>query len=342
MSEARLRVRRALRECIPGDSELVLVACSGGADSLALALAAGDEIRAGRARIGAVIIDHGLQVGSAEVAERAAEACRRAGLDPVEVVRVEVALGPGHGGPEAAARTARRTALQDAAHRHGASAVLLAHTRDDQAETVLLRLARGSGARSLAAMAPVEGLWRRPLLDLPRDLVRSSLDGERAWEDPHNDDSRYARVRVRAEVMPALVAGLGSDVVDGLARSARLLRDDADALDAAADLAWPGVIAAESGGTALDVDALASLPRAIRTRLLKRAALEAGVPANDLAMAHVDRMEALVSDWRGQGAIDLPGGVGVRRSYGRLEFGRVASVDERRGRHPQDSPAPEE
>ena len=342
MSEARLRVRRALRESIPDDSELVLVACSGGADSLALALAAGDEVRSGNALIGAVIVDHGLQTDSAHVAVSAAEACRRAGLDPVEVIRVEVAQGPGHGGPEAAARTARRMALQDAAHRHGAVAVLLAHTRDDQAETVLMRLARGSGARSLAAMAPVEGLWRRPLLDLPRDVVRSSLNGEEAWEDPHNTDPRYTRVRVRAEIMPVLVAGLGGDVVDGLARSARLLRDDADALDAAADQSWQRVSVTVPEGQALDVEALAALPRALRTRLLRRAALEAGVPANDLTLAHVDRMEALVSDWKGQGAIDLPGGVGVRRSYGRLALGRVASVDERRGRRPQDSPAPEE
>lgn len=342
MSEARLQVRRALRESLADDSELVLVACSGGADSLALACAAGDEVRSGGRRIGAVIVDHGLQAESADVAEQAAAACLRAGLDPVEVIRVDVPQGPGQGGPEAAARTARRAALAEAAQRLGASGVLLAHTRDDQAETVLLRLARGSGARSLAAMAPTDGLWRRPLLDLPRSVVRASLDGEAAWEDPHNADPRFARVRVRTTALPALTASLGDDVVDGLARSARLLRDDADALDALAEAVWSDVLLPGSPDISLDVDAIALLPRAVRTRLLRRAALLAGVPPNDLTLAHIDRVEALVSDWRGQGMVDLPGGVGVRRAYGRLDLGRVEPVHQRRARSPQVSPAPEE
>ena len=342
MSEARLQVRRAVRECLNDDPTLALVACSGGADSLALALAAGDEARASGCRVGAVIIDHALQDHSGQVAVQAADACLRAGLDPVEVIRVDVAQGPGQGGLESAARTARRAALAEAAGRLGAEAVLLAHTRDDQAETVLLRLARGSGARSLAAMAPIDGLWRRPLLDLPREVVRASLDGEPAWEDPHNTDQRFARVRVRTAALPSLAASLGDDVVDGLARSARLLRDDADALDSAADAVWPDVANAGAEGVTLDVESLATLPRAVRTRLLRRAAIAAGVPANDLTLAHIDRVEALVSDWRGQGMVDLPGGVGVRRAYGRLELGHVKPVNERRGRNLQVSPAPEE
>lgn len=342
--DARLAVRRALRDALADlqADDLVLVACSGGADSLALALAAGDEVRSSGRRIGAIVVDHALQQRSAEVAAAAAAACRLAGLAPVDVVRVQVPTGPGHGGPEAAAREARRSALVAVASHLGAAAVLLAHTRDDQAETVLLRLARGSGARTLAAMAPVDGLWRRPLLDLPRSVVRASLAGAPPWEDPHNADPRYARVRVRSTALPALVQALGNDVVDGLARSARLLRDDADALDAAADAAWAAVVLDATDGIALDVEGLAELPRAVRTRILRRAAVESGVAPADLTLAHVDRVEALVSAWAGQGMVDLPGGIGARRTCGRLELGRVPSVAERRARSPHGAPAPEE
>lgn len=324
----RLEVRRALRSSLAdlADESLVLIACSGGPDSLALALAAGDEVRSGRARyrFGAVVVDHGLQPDSAEVAARAAEACIEAGLDPVEVMRVEVR--PDSDGPEAAARTARRAALLAAADRRGAVAVLLAHTRDDQAETVLLRLARGSGARSLSGMAPVTGPWRRPLLGLPRSVVHASLGSTDAWADPHNVDPAYARSRVRAEALPALVSSLGPDVVDGLARTASLLRDDADALEAWADDAWAAVCLPNGDaqpGVTLDIDALAALPRALRTRLVRRAAIEAGAPAGALTREHVLRVEALVSDWRGQGSVDVPGLVSAGRAYGRLEFRRI-------------------
>lgn len=335
-------VRRALRDALAdlAAESPVLVACSGGPDSVALARAAGVERRASGRPICAVVVDHGLQQGSAGVAETAAQLCREAGLDPVDVVRVVVDTGPGSGGLEAAARDARRAALTEVAERRGCRAILLAHTRDDQAETVLLRLARGSGARTLSAMAPVEGLWRRPLLDLPRAVVHASVEGVVTWSDPHNADPRFARVRVRTSALPALVEALGDDVVDGLARSARLLRDDADALDDLAEQAW--LQAGTSGGTVLDVEALEALPRAVRSRVLRRAALASGVPAHALTLAHVDRLEALVSRWRGQGAVDLPGSVAADRAYGRLTFGRVESVDDRRGRAPQQPSAPEE
>lgn len=337
---ARLTVRRALRASIADldASAPVLVACSGGADSLALALAAADERRATGRPIAAVVVDHALQANSADVAHDAAEACARAGLDPAEVVRVDVAQGPGSGGLEAAARDARRAALLDAAARLDCRAILLAHTRDDQAETVLLRLARGSGARSLSAMAPVDGLWRRPLLDVPRAVVRASLDGHAAWEDPHNVDSSFARVRVRREALPALAEALGDDVVDGLARSARLLRDDAVALDALADNAMTHLLIEVEAGLAFDVPALQGLPRAVRTRVLRQAALRAGVPANDLTLAHIDRIEALISDWHGQGAVDLPAHVGASRAYERLTLGRIDSVSERRDRSARRAP----
>lgn len=321
--EARATVRRAVEDGLadlPHDA-IVLVGVSGGADSLALARAAGELDR----RVAAGIIDHGLQPDSAEVAQTAAHACAEMGLDPVIVERVQVsATGVG---PEAAAREARRVALAGLADRLGASAILLAHTRDDQAETVLLRLARGSGARSLAAMVPVTGRWRRPLLDIPRAVVRASVADLSTWEDPHNDDPAYARTRVRHGALPALVDALGPDVVSGLARSARMLGDDADALEVLARESARALV--DDQGT-LDVVALAALPRALRTRIIRDAAIAAGCPAGSLTSAHIDRVEVLVTDWHGQGGVDLPGGLAGERAYGRLAIRRVPPVAERR------------
>lgn len=321
--DARSVVRRAVERGLadlPADA-LVLVAVSGGADSLSLAQGVADAGRPAAAGI----VDHALQPDSSAVADRAALECARLGLAPVIVERVD-ATARGSG-PEAAARDARRSALEGMADRLGSAAILLAHTRDDQAETVLLRLARGSGARSLAAMAPVAGRWRRPLLDLPREVVRASAVGLAVWEDPHNEDPAYARSRVRHGAMPALVESLGPDVVPGLARSARLLRDDADALD---DLARAAGADLTDAYGALDVPGLAGLPRAVRTRVIRSAAVAAGCPGSALTSAHVDRLEALVSQWHGQGAVDLPGGLAGERVYGRLVIHRVPPVAERR------------
>ncbi|WP_328342268.1 tRNA lysidine(34) synthetase TilS [Micromonospora sp. NBC_00421] len=239
----RVAVRRALAD-LSADGP-VLVACSGGADSLALAVAtAFVASRLGRPA-GLVTVDHGLQAGSAERAAAVAGWAGRVGFDPVEAVPVTVAGRPG--GPEAAARQARYQALADVARRHGAAAVLLGHTRDDQAETVLLALARGAGPRGLAGMPARRDLagvpLLRPLLDVTREQTRSACAalGLTPWEDPHNTDPSYARARVRADVLPALVAALGAGVLDNLARTARLLAADTAALDdlAAAALATP-------------------------------------------------------------------------------------------------------
>lgn len=323
VEDARRVVRRAIEACLVdlGPRAPVLVAVSGGADSLALARGA-----AGLALpVTAGVIDHGLQDDSADVAEQAAQACSRMGVDTVLVERVVVTeRGVG---PEAAARDARRTALEQMAQRIGASAILLAHTRDDQAETVLLRLARGSGARSLAAMSPVRGLWRRPLLDVSRDVVRASVADLPVWEDPHNSDPAYSRTRVRHGAVPALVEALGPEVIAGLARSARLLRDDADALD---HLALDAAASSTLPDGALDIERLAALPRALRTRVIKSTILAAGSPAAALTSTHIDRVEALVSDWHGQGPVDLPGGICGERQYGRLTLHRVPPVADRR------------
>ncbi|SCG76574.1 tRNA(Ile)-lysidine synthase [Micromonospora rifamycinica] len=256
VAAVRVAVRRALAG-LPADGP-VLVACSGGADSLALAVAtAFVTARLGRSA-GLVTVDHGLQAGSVERAAAVAEWAGRVGFDPAEAVPVTVAGRPG--GPEAAARQARYQALTDAARRHRAVAVLLGHTRDDQAETVLLALARGAGPRGLAGMPTrreVAGVpLLRPLLDVTREQTRDACAalGLVPWQDPHNTDPSYARARVRADALPALVAALGLGVRDNLARTARLLAADTAALDdlAAAALATPR---AGSDGSASDASA---------------------------------------------------------------------------------------
>jgi tRNA(Ile)-lysidine synthase len=299
---------------------VVLVACSGGADSLALAAAVAFEAPKLGLTAGAVIVDHGLQAGSDKTAARAAEQCRGLGLEPVRVRAVEVGT---EGGPEGAARTARYDALRDAADELGADVVLLAHTRDDQAETVLLGLARGSGARSLAGMAAEAGLLRRPLLDVPRSTTAAACiaSGLRPWHDPHNDDPKYRRVRVRHEVLPVLEEALGPGVTEALARTAGLLRADADALDVlAADLAETAV-QHDKTEVVCDIAVLADEPAALRTRVLRQAALEAGCRANDLSAGHVAAVDALVTGWRGQRWIDLPQGVRAVRRGGFLVLG---------------------
>lgn len=317
MPYPHLDVRRAVREelaDVPAGA-VVLVACSGGADSLALAAALAWAAPRHGVRAGGVSVDHGLQNGSAARARAAAAAMARLGLDIVEVAHVNAARGAD--GPEGNARAARYAALDAAATRWDAAAVLLGHTRDDQAETVLLGLARGSGARSLSGMPRRSGSYRRPLLDLSRDVVRAALpDGVKPWEDPHNADPAYARSRVRHRVLPVLEAELGPGVADALARTAELLRADADALDdlaaaAARDLA---------GGAGYAVDELARLPRAVRWRVLRAAAIAAGSPATDLTAGHVLAVDELIMSWRGQAGIDLPGGLRAVRRGGLLSF----------------------
>ncbi|MCX2927860.1 tRNA lysidine(34) synthetase TilS [Streptomyces sp. NEAU-W12] len=309
------RTPEAPRACEP--SPLVLVACSGGADSMALASALAFEAPRLGVRAGGVTVDHGLQAGSDLRAAEVTLRLRGLGLGPVESVAVTVGRG---GGPEAAARDARYAALDAAAERHGAAAVLLGHTRDDQAETVLLGLARGSGIRSLSGMAAVSGAagrYRRPFLRLDRQTARTACMAQSlpVWDDPHNTDPAYTRSRLRHEGLPALEKALGKGVVEALARTAQLSRDDADALDAWADRAEAGVRDADGR---LECAGLHALPPAVRRRVLRRAAIDAGAPAGSLFARHIEEVDRLITGWRGQGAINLPGRVVARRQGGRL------------------------
>ena len=293
---------------------LALVAVSGGADSLALAAATQFVAVKRGLRAGAIVVDHGLQSESATVAERAAETARSLGLDPVEVVRVVVGTD---GGPEAAARDARYDALRAAVKRHGASVILTGHTRNDQAETVLLGLARGSGPGSLRGMSELEDGIGRPLLDVTRETTQAAAlaEGLEPSDDPHNLDERFARVRVRHAVLPVLESELGPGIVDALSRTADLVRDDDDALDLlAAGMAYQVL---EDNPVAFVANDVATRPRALRSRIIRIAAQRAW--GTTLSHTQTRAIDALLVAWHGQGPVDVTGGSVVRHD-GRVVF----------------------
>lgn len=339
LRDVRLAVRAGLLEAgAPGGT--VVLGVSGGPDSLAMLAAAVHVAPALRVRVHAVCVDHGWHPATGAVAVRTALACLRTGADDVRVVRVRparTAAGGHPGGPEDAARTARLAALEGAAERDGAVAVLLGHTLDDQAEQVLLGLARGSGARALAGVPRRRGRLLRPLLGLRRDLVRAACpeldDLGLPWQDPANSEPRYLRARVRAELVPVLADVLGPGSVESLARSAALLRADDDALREWADRETAALLAdvpgadrdvtgpTVAGGLEVPVGPLASLPQAVRTRVLRRLATRAGARA--LTSAHTRALDALVVGRSGLGPADLPGAVRAWRTTGADGCGRL-------------------
>ena len=313
VAAARLAVRHALDD-LPAGAH-VLVAGSGGPDSTALAAATAFVAPRLGLTAGFACADQHWTPGSGDHSRAAVATAAGLGLHPSVVIDAPAARS------EKAARDARRAALLTEAHAQGALAILLGHTLDDQAETVLLRLARGSGARSLAGMPARDGLWRRPFLGLQRDLVRASCVAQQlpTWDDPSNDDPEFARTRVRAQVLPLLEEALGPGITASLARSAALLRIDADGLDALAGCYLAGFANPFDGPEgALALPALQGLSPAVRSRVLRAAALHAGCPPTALSAGHIRAMEALVTAWRGQGPLSLPGGVSAARRGGTI------------------------
>lgn len=329
LDPAVAEVRLAVREALTGaDSPgAVVVGLSGGADSVALTAAVAFEAPRLGISAAAVIVDHGLQDGSAQAAADAAAVARGLGVG-ARVVQVAV---DGGGGPEAAARRARYDSLTDEARSAGAGAVLVGHTLDDQAETVLLGLARGSGAGSLQGMAPVSQLapgvaLLRPLLDVRRTTTRAACaaEGLAVWDDPHNADPRFARVRVRRTVLPVLEAELGPGIALALARTAAQLREDAEAFDEMIDETIEDIVEHAEAGISVSVAALAANPAALRHRIIRHiVSAEFGA---GLTRAQTLEVARLVTDWAGQGPIDLPG-CRARRVGGRLEFSASGTVD---------------
>jgi len=316
MAQASVAIRNAVKEqlerCEAGDC--ILVAVSGGADSLALAYATLVESSPLAIKAIAVTIDHQLQEKSSDQAAKVEKQLRAMGYQDVVVAKVKVSL---ESGLEAGARSARYEALQRITLEKNAVKVLLGHTRDDQAESVLLGLARGSGTRSLSGMAIENGIYLRPRLALTRAQTEEACTefGIEYWNDPHNENLDFSRVRVRLEVLPVMEEQIGPGIAAALARSAALLRDDADALDAIASAEI-----SRHNLTDLECSELELLPRAIRTRILRTAIYAAGAPSGSISADHIGAVEALVTSWHGQGLVSLPGGVKVERISGRLSL----------------------
>ena len=350
-----LAVRACLTSFIDeaGAPPALVVGLSGGADSLALALTTIDVAARAGIPVITVTVDHGLREGSDEEARRVADLAASLGARAV----VETVMVGGQGGPEGAARDARRAALRAVGAREGAP-ILLGHTMDDQAETVLLRLARGSGPSSLRAIAPIsrdgDGVtWLRPLLKLRRTDTEEACAqaGLAPVHDPTNDidgpwraadGSPLRRSALRHGAIPALASALGVDPVPALARTAALCAEDDDALSdraraltAAARVADDTDPADRGMSVALAVAPLRGAPRAVRTRALREAAQAAGIRA--LSSAHIDAVDGLVVAWRGQGPIDLPGGLASRVGHGARA--RIVFVARGRGTPPETDPA---
>jgi tRNA(Ile)-lysidine synthase len=308
----RSAVRPHLENCEAGD--VVLVAVSGGADSLALASAVQKEASSLTIKAIAVTINHQLQEGSKVQAEKVKAQLLEIGYEEVIIRDVEVSMSEGL---EAGARAARYLALDEIFEERKAKQIYLGHTRDDQAETVLLGLARGSGTRSLSGMAAKNKNYIRPMLSITRDETEKACQeiGVTPWSDPHNQNTEFTRVRVRKNVLPVMEENLGPGIAASLARSAALFRDDADALDEIAAREIEGLNLAD-----LECSYLERLPRAVRSRILRRAIYAAGAPGGAISADHLAGVEALVTAWHGQGEVSLPGGVKVARISGRLSL----------------------
>lgn len=308
VAATRLAVRRL--GLAPGT---VVVAVSGGADSLALLAATLFESREAGWNVVAATVDHGLQDGSAEHAAGVVK--QTAALGVHETLSATVSVVPDGQGIEAAAREARYAVLGEIAERFTAQAVLLGHTLDDQAETVLMGLTRGSGGRSIAGMRRAFGVFRRPFLDVTRAQTEAACraEGIEWWTDPHNSDPRFLRSRVRHTVMPMLEEQLGPGVAQTLASTGDLLREDLESLDQIAEDSMVGSAALKK---------LRGFPPAIRSRVLRMAALEAGAPSSELFRVHVDALVDLVLDPRGR-EIQLPGLVTAFCDGDSLKFKRT-------------------
>ena len=300
------------------DAPLILVACSGGRDSLALACVAHLVADMTGLRCGALLIDHGLVPDSDRVAEHAAGTCRELGLDPVRVTKVDVPVTSA--GPEADARAARYQALSGQALELGAKAVLLAHTRDDQAETVLIGLIRSQGLEAITGMArriEREGMcYLRPFLDLDRKDTTAicSQQGIDWWDDPTNGDDQPAdctlpetlplRSRIRHDLLPALNRFAGRDMVRRLALGADMARLDQDYLDSQVDGLYQRLVASPDSGqkaegvlVCLDARGLADCHPALRTRLLAQVLTKLGIR---FTAVQVRALDDLVCRWHGQ------------------------------------------
>jgi len=303
-------IRKALKPFLNDLTQPVLFGCSGGADSMALAIALFAEC--GGEKAIPVVVDHGLQPNSDQITAKVVAQLKTIGYKRVETAVAQVIVTDGL---EASARRARYKVFHQFIDSYQPKYFFLAHTLNDQAETALLGLARGSGARSLSGMATQNNLFVRPLLKITRQMSEAACAeaGIDFWSDPHNQDLKFARVRVRKNVLPTLEENLGPGITEALVRTADLLRDDADALDGFANEFF-----AQVDPKNLEINDLERLPKAIRSRVLRLAIYQAGAPSGSLTAEHIEAAEALISNWHGQKEVSLPGNVKLLRNSGRI------------------------
>ncbi len=305
-------VNNLIKNFEPADT--ILIACSGGADSLALAWTSQVVTKRLGLNLVAVIIDHQLIQESSQVALEAKQKCESFGIEKVVIKKINVKEEKE--GLESAARKARYEAIEELVVEFNAQAVLLAHTQDDQAETILMRLTRGSGAKSLSAMKEVSGKYLRPFLHIRKKELVEALkkEGITFWEDPANTDYKFLRAKVRHELMPKIIEVLGDSAIEALDRTSDLLKEDNEALDSIAEQNYKNL------NKELKVEELAKLPSAIRKRIIKIASLEAGVIPGPFSFEHIEAIDALVTNWRGQGNVDLPGFIQASRVDQTIRF----------------------
>ena len=316
MNNPPIKLQNAVNELIKNfePADTLLIACSGGADSLALAWASKVVAKRLDLNVIAVIIDHQLFNESFQVALNAKEQCENFGIEKVLIKKIEVIEHKE--GLESAARSARYEAFEQLMIELNAKAVLLAHTQDDQAETMLMRLTRGSGAKSLSAMKEVSGKYLRPFLHIRKKELVEALqkEGITFWQDPANTDYRFLRAKVRNELMPKLIEVLGESVIESLDRTSDLLKEDNEALESIAFKNYQDL------NKELNVEVLIKFPAAIRKRIIKIAALDSGVNPGPFSYEHIEAIDALVTNWRGQGNVDLPGFIQASRVNQTIRF----------------------
>ena len=312
LSPAQGLIRLAVRTSLTSNTkpgQKLLIAVSGGADSLALAAACEFEAKKLGLKIAAAVIDHSLQNNSDKVAAQTAKTLATLGFE--EVVVMKIAVGKA-GGPEAAARTARYTALETIRQKTKSHFVVLGHTSSDQAETVLLGLVRGSGSKSLSGMSEKTGLLLRPLLGIERATTEAFCkdSGIKYWSDPQNKDEKFLRVMIRKHVLPFLEKQLGGSVAASLVRTSDQLREDNTYLESQADKSFKKYAKVSGSGISFDAKAIEKLPAAILNRVIKKALDGFG---SESSRTHVLAVSDLVLSWHGQKPLALPGVRVVRK-----------------------------
>lgn len=330
---------------LPTSSAGVVIAVSGGADSVALLLALDELVKSEKLALKIIVahLDHRLRKAASNADARwVTLLSKRLGYVAI-TGRVDVAKRASRGGDnlEQAARQARYGFLVDVAKKKKAAVLVTGHTMDDQAETVLLNLLRGSGADGLGGIEPArpliedsKTLLSRPLLSWARRRDTEEYCRARGIQfrfDKMNTDERFARVRVRRHLLP-LMESFNPKMVEGLVRTADLLREDNIALGQAAgrllDLAIENskTPAAKGKVAGLRVDLLATAPPALRRRALRRWIGRCRGNLKRVERVHILAVEDLLYGNRGERVVELPGGATVSRTRGWLRFSRNRSL----------------